>query len=338
MLKVLNDIHIGALRSGGTTLTSQWELRQHLLRKFKAMLPAPEAASDLMLLGDLFDAVNVPVRDVLDTYLMLTAWCKANPAQTLYVVAGNHDLSKTSNVMSSFDFLCALLSHSGVSAVSIKEPTMTPHGYVIPHLPNQGLFDAAISNTPACSVLYLHCNFDNNFAAQSDQSLNLSKEQVATLPVAGIVIGHEHKSRRVGKVWIPGNQIASSVSDWIGQRVKMYASVQDGVVVLNPITEPTEFIEVDWQAAANEPIEQKFIRITGNADASQATAVVSAISKLRQTSQAFVITNAVSIASEDNANAFESALDGVQSFSVLNALREIFTIEEMTVLEGLINA
>lgn len=333
MLTVLNDTHIGAVRSGGTTLNSQWELRQHLLRKFRGLLPV---RTDLMILGDLFDTVNVAIRDVLETYLILKDWCYANPENALYLVAGNHDISKTSNVLSSFDFLCKLLESSGVSAVCIKAPAMTPHGYVIPHLPNQVLFDEALLAMPTCEVCYLHCNYDNNFAAQSDQSLNLSREQAEALPAARIVLGHEHKSRRSAKVVIPGNQIASSVSDWIDQPNKMFVQVDAGVVSVLPIVEPVEFIELDWQAL--EVTDHKFIRVTGTAATEQAAAVVTAISKFRQTSQAYVVTNAVRIASADDDTVFEDALEGVAAFDVMTALREIFTLEEMTLLEGLPNA
>jgi DNA repair exonuclease SbcCD nuclease subunit len=331
VLKIINDTHIGAIRSGGTTLTSQWELRQSLGSKFKDLLPVGQ---DLMILGDLFDSTNVPIRDVLDTYFAIKAWSASSPNNKCWLVAGNHDLSKSSNVMASFDFLSALLADSCPAVISVKAPLMTPHGYIVPHLPSQALFDEALAAVPACEVLYLHCNYDNNFAAMSDQSLNLSKEAAAVLPVTSIVLGHEHKSKRVGKVFIPGNQIASSCSDWIGQRIKMQASVENGVVTLSPLPDTQEFAELDWQTL--EITDHKFIRVVGNATSDQAAAVVTAISKLRQSSQAYVITNGVSIAAEDGTAAvFENALEGVQSFSVMAALRELMTEEEMNKLETL---
>lgn len=333
MLTILNDTHIGAIRSGGTTLASQWELRQNLLHSFYSLLPSD---SDLMILGDLFDTVNIPIYDVLRTYKILKGWCIANPDNVLYLVPGNHDLSKSSNVLSSFDFLCYLLCDSNMSIVVVREAKMTPYGYVIPHLPNQELFNEALSLVPTCSVLFLHCNYDNKFAAQSDQSLNLSKEQADALPVTSIVFGHEHKSRRSGKAVIPGNQIASSVSDWLGQRTKMYAKVANGVVTLEQCPDwvtQDAFAELDWRSLTLTP--HKFIRVTGTATAEQAAAVVTAISKLRQESPAFVITNGVSIATSDDGDTFEQALDGVQAFSVMAALRELLTAEEMATLESL---
>lgn len=337
MLTVLNDVHIGCTRAGGTTLETQWLLRQHILHSFYSLLP-PE--TDLMLLGDLFDTVNAPIHDVLKTYQILKGWCVLNPDNTLYIVAGNHDLSRSSNVLSSFDFLCALLQDAGVRVCAIKQPTMTPYGYVVPHLPNQAIFDEALSLVPACNVLFLHCNYDNKFAAQSDQSLNLSKEQAELLPVQSLLFGHEHSSRRTGKAYIPGNQIASSVSDWLGQRAKMFATVDNsGTITLNQcpdwVTE-NGFRELDWQTL--ESVPHKFIRVTGTATADQAGAVVTAISKYRQISPAFVITNGVKIASSGDSEVFEQALDGVQAFSIMSALREFLTPEEITKIEGLANA
>jgi DNA repair exonuclease SbcCD nuclease subunit len=292
-----------------------------------------------MILGDLFDTVNVSIHDVLKTYQILKGWCILNPDNTLYLVAGNHDLSKSSNVLSSFDFLCALLQDVGVKVCVIKQPMMTPYGYVIPHLPNQSLFDEALALVPACAVLFLHCNYDSKFAAQSDQSLCLSKEQAEALPVSSILLGHEHSSRRTGKVYIPGNQIASSVSDWLGQRAKMFATVDNGVVTLTqcpPWVSENGFTELDWQSLV--PTPHKFIRVTGTATADQAGAVVTAISKYRQASPAFVITNGVRIASSGDSAVFEQALDGVQAFSIMSALREFLTPEEITKIEGLANA
>lgn len=331
MLTVLNDVHLGAIRSAGTTLTTQWELRRHLQTRFKALLPT---SGDLMILGDLFDAVNIPVIDVLECYFALKAWAAANPVSTCWLVSGNHDLSKSSNVMSSFDFLCALVSDSISTIKPVKSPTMTRYGYVIPHLPSQVLFDEALSAVPACAVLYLHCNYNNNFSAQSDQSLNLSKDQADALPAASIVIAHEHKARRIGKVFIPGNQVSSSCSDWIGQRIKMFATVTDNTVTLNPLPDTQEFLEPDWESLT--VTDHKFIRVTGTATALQAAAVVTAISKFRQASPALVITNGVSITqAEGSAEVFGNALHDAQAFSVMAALRELMTPEEMTILEAL---
>ena len=45
--------------------------------------------------------------------------------------------------------------------------------------------------------------------------LNISKEQVAALPVNRIISGHEHQYKLANKIILLGNQIATSVSDWV---------------------------------------------------------------------------------------------------------------------------
>jgi hypothetical protein len=332
MLTVLSDIHIGAIRAAGTTPVTQYALRQHVLSEFKRLLPA---TGDLLLNGDLLDQSNIPISDVLQTYIILNDWLRENPESKLYNSTGNHDASKTSTVLSSFQFLGKLLKLAHPDRyVHIEEPMMTPHGYVIPHLRNQDLFNYALEQVPECSFLFVHANFDNGFAAQSDQSLNVSREQAEICKARLIVFGHEHHKRIVGKVIIPGNQIATSVSDWLSPQDKGYVTITNGSLALihNAIREQ-EFVELDWRNL--EVSNHKFVRVSGEASGDEASDVVNAINAFRKKSDAFVITNAVTISTGSVKVDFDSTLASVQHFSVMDALKEIMTEEEMTVLEAL---
>lgn len=102
MLTVLNDCHLGANRSAGTTPSTKLILRQRLLDQFIELLPRD---SDLMILGDLFDTFDINPLDFYYTFTALNNWLIANPTKSLYLVAGNHDLSKTSTTVSSFELL-----------------------------------------------------------------------------------------------------------------------------------------------------------------------------------------------------------------------------------------
>lgn len=332
MLTVLNDVHIGAIRSAGTTPVSQFELRKHILAEFKRLLPE---SGDLLLNGDLFDTNNVPISDVLQTYLTLNTWLQEYPTAKLYNAAGNHDMSKTSNVLSSFQFLGKLLKLAYPARyIHVEEPVMTPYGYVIPHLRNQDLFNLALEQVPECDYLFVHANFDNGFAAQADQSLNVSKDQAEACKAKRIIFGHEHHKRMSGKVVIPGNQIASSVADWLSPQDKGYL-VLDGSAIrqVASATRDSQFAELDWKQLAD--CDKKFVRVVGDATAEDASAVVNAINKFRKTSEAFVITNAVNISTGESVVDFDSTLESVQHFSVMSALREFMTAEEMAVLEAL---
>lgn len=331
-LTVLNDTHIGAIRSAGTTTSSQYELRQAVLTDFKALLPT---SGDLLLLGDLFDTNNIPVSDVLATYIILNDWLRENQDSKLYNVTGNHDASKTSNVLSSFQFLGKLLKLAHPTRyVHVDEPLMTPHGYIIPHLRNQDIFNLALQDVPEVDYLFVHCNYDNHFAAQADQSLNISADQAQACKAKHIVFAHEHHGRMSGKVMVPGNQIATSVSDWLSKQDKRYLVIADGkpeYVICKQRKD--EFCELPWKNL--EETNHKFIKVTGEATAEEASEVVNLINKFRKRSNAFVITNSVVIDTGTVKVDFDSTLESVQQFSVMDALREIMTKEEMEVLEKL---
>lgn len=329
-LQILNDVHIGAIRSGGTTPSTALALRKKLLDDFQKLLPK---SKDLMLLGDLFDKANIPLADVLETYKILSKWLEENPDNWLFNVAGNHDLSGSSNVLSSFQFLGALLKHSFPDRyMHIEEPAYTPHGYVIPHLRNQDLFDLALEQAPAGKVLFVHANFESPFAQHSDQSLNFTREQVEKAKL--VVCAHEHQARSLKNVEIPGNQIASSVSDWLGAKTKRFLSLDEtGSYYTECARNFDEFIVQDWQDL--EDTGHIFVRVEGSATAEQASEVVTAINRFRKTSTALVITNAVKIISENSEVDFESTLSEVQGFNVMDALKSFLTAEELKIIESL---
>jgi len=333
MLTVLNDVHIGVLRSAGTTPESQWLLRQDVLICFKALLPN---CGDVLILGDLFDTGNVPIYDVLETYEILSAWLIAHPQSRLYSVAGNHDLNRTSTVLSSFQFLGKLLAGRFPNQyVHIEQPSMTPHGYVVPHLRNQDLFDAAIAAVPECKYLFLHCNYDNNFAAQSDQSLNLSKEQAEVCKAEKIVIAHEHHRRDFNRILIPGNQIGTSVSDWLPNVDKFLLEITEhGHSWICAATRTDNLIELNYRELTQTL--HKFVKVTGSVAAEELSGVLTTINKFRSKSPAFVVANGVTLLSEDGSTeVFSQALESVKKFSVLEALRVHLTEEEFKVVESL---
>lgn len=323
-LHVINDTHIGAIRSGGTNPNSAFALRTYILERFNALLDAA-SDGDLLINGDLFDTFSIPYIDLLATFDALIHWL--SNGHRLHLAAGNHDLSKTTSTMSSFQFLARLLGKH--PSVSVYEEPRRLDGYedisVIPHVANQDLFDLALTRVPKdTKYLFLHCNFNNKFAQQQDHSLNLSAEQAQALSVERIVLGHEHQRSMhlTGKVMVPGNQIPSSVADCLGNREKFMTVISDTKMEFVPVWEAKgSFERANWHELAKVPADAQFIRVEGEASASEAPAVVSLISKLRQKHTAFVITNAVAI--EGRKGDVEGAtLEKVQSFNVLEALMD----------------
>ncbi len=289
-----------------------------------------------MFLGDLFDSYEAPVWDVLQVYSILAKWKADHPDNYLYLVPGNHDLSKTSNVLGSFDMLAALLEDRFFDTVQVvKEPLDSAYGYIIPHLPNQAAFDAALAQVPERKFLFLHCNYDNNFAAQSDQSLNITKEQVDALPVQQVIIAHEHQNKASGKVRLPGNQIATSISDWQGCNYKYKTVIDDNGVAGSVIVAPkdTEYIEQPWDNP--QVTDHKFVRLVGSATAEQAPDVVNAVARFRAISPALVVGNGVQIATADGLGDFAASLESVQAFDVWSALSDVLETAEIETLKGL---
>ena len=187
---------------------------------------------------------------------------------------------------------------------------------VIPHVPNQELLESnleAALQIEGLHTLFLHCNFDNHFAAQTDHSLNLSAERAQQFAEKGaqLVLGHEHHGRHLGNARIIGNQIPSSIVDCLDpNKVKQYAVLEGRELTLHDFM-PVEdvFAEVDWQAETLP--DKQFIRVTGEATYEQASEVVQRIAEWRKSSDAFVITNAVKVGTLDT----QTALPDVQSAS-----------------------
>ena len=335
MLTVLNDLHIGVQRSSGTTPMTQWKLRQSVIAQADELIS--EVETDLMILGDLFDTHFVPFHDWLAAWQTLDTWLSRHRNRTLYLVAGNHDLSKTSTTIGSFQALGRVLSEKHFNVFVVLEPQEVPHGYIIPHLPNQDLFDQALSQVPDnTAALFLHCNYDNNFAVQSDQSLNLSAAAAEKLPDMHIVIAHEHQTRLLGKrIWIPGNQIATSVSDCMGTDKKRKLVIENGQPRFVEVCPVDNLItRMDWRELA--PVATPFVRVEGMAKSSEGADVVARISKYRSGSDALVITNAVKIEVEGGlAEQFAVSLESAKAFDVMAALKQLLTEEEFAIVSEL---
>jgi metallophosphoesterase superfamily enzyme len=335
-LVVINDLHIGVVRSAGTTPETQLKLREYAIAQLEALLP--KDGSNCMILGDLFDSINIPLQDLFKTYKVLSTWLDTHKPSFLYNVMGNHDMAKSSNVTSSFTMLGWLLS-SHTNYYHIDRPHLLPYGYVIPHVRNQDLFDVELARVPECNVLFLHCNYDNHFAAQSDQSLNVSYDQVTKLPAKTIFFAHEHHPRKIGNVFIPGNQFATSVSDWLQQTDKTFSVVtQEGEIQsVSWGSKAAAFAEVDWKELASAQPTQHFVRVVGTATSEESAAVVSAIAQFRKSSTAYVVANGVTITGADGMELgnFADTLEAVKGFSIMDSLKTLVTEEEYKILESL---
>ena len=337
-IAILNDCHIGAIRASGTTPQTALALRRYALAKFVELVnQIMEQGSDLIINGDLFDSYQIPLSDALQVTETLQTFLKQG--RKLYLLPGNHDLSKDSSKLSTFEFIGRILKRSGAVYQS-EAGFLTEDVYAIPHRPNQDLFDYDLSQVPECKYLLLHCNWDNGFAKESDHSLNLSADVAKTLPVQHIIMGHEHSraAHLKGKVVICGNQWPMSVSDCLDVQDKVFATLGPATVDFSVTWERSQFQQVDWQHVHELRDDALFVRITGFAEEAQASEVVDTVARLRKVSSAFVITSAVKITGSTQDLDISEALasvEEVKAFDVMAALKSKLAAEQVAVLESL---
>lgn len=349
---LVNDLHLGVQRTGGTTIESALALRQYLLNATEQLIAA-HTDKDLIINGDLFDAFAVPLWDLLGAHRILRQWLVATEVSwnRLYLGRGNHDWSKDSTKLSSFDLLGQILrAEFGERVGVVTEPMQLESGlWMIPHMPNQEAFNealAAAEKLESCLVL-LHANYDNNFATASDHSLNVSKEQAARIVArdCALVFGHEHQARRAqgGQVYITGNQFPSSVADCLGNpenekhaHVLEFDGVADWQVLPVKTWDADDFAEIDWQAPAADSAA-RFVRVVGTATTEQAADMVSVIAKLRQRSTAFVVANAVKVEGVADMADLPASMEDVRAFDVLGFLLEQLEPAQADVVKRLLS-
>lgn len=315
-LMIINDLHLLAKRSGGTTPQSSKALTDWVLQQFQQLLNCAQQ-QDLLINGDLFDSAQ-PAPTTFrqpETYLAINAqtfvfqqllnWCQTNPYNTLYLAAGNHDLPRNDGLPSAFGTLCDTLQMCVDNVVRIDgEVFRQPEkGFcVVPHFANQTLFDEALEQAlqSGCPYVFVHANYDNHFAAQSDHSLNICAQTAQRFKEAGqtLVFAHEHHGRELDNVKVIGNQIPTSIADCLDHNPsKKFARLcyeNKQLKYKDFLDIYSVFAEVDW-TCDSLPADVKFIRVSGNASYEQAAEVVRKIAQWRNQSDAFVISNAVQI-------------------------------------------
>ena len=342
---VINDLHIGVSRVAGTTPESAKQLRRYLQDEFAVLLD--KGFDRIIINGDLTDEFDIPLSEALDVYALLDGFMAESARREVILACGNHDLSKDSSKLGTVQFIGSLLEMKYPGRFGlVTQPTTVDDFHIIPHVVNQARFDLALEQVPDCKYLFLHCNYDNNFAAEAEHSLNLSREQGKELTARGItvVLGHEHQGRTAwkGKLIVVGNQFPSSISDCLshgdGQLDgKKHALVIDdnGHHLIETWRVEGNSVAVDWRDLIMFAGEHKFIRVNGNADAEEAAEVIKAIANYRKASSAFVVTNAVKIAQLVDVDGLEVSAEDVRNVDVISMLLESLTEEQAAVVRQL---
>lgn len=344
---ILNDVHLGVQRKGGTTPATQEALRNYLFTSFEEAL-VDSREQRLCILGDLFDDFEVSARDWVQAYQILQDRCV--DGKSLVLVAGNHDVSPKANRVSSFQMLCTVLhSQFGpdfVQIVGIDETKLVdPHVWALAHCSNQDIFDAKIVEllevVNSGDRVLLHANYDNNFAAVSDHSLNVSEHQAKAFAAKGATLyfAHEHQARTAlgGSVVVFGNQWPTSVADCLNNDQKFAHVMAGGVTRIETWSMGASegYCTLDWHALDVKDMDAKFIKIVGDATSTEAGEVINAIAKFRSRSTAFVITNGVKIDGIVEAEALPESFEAAKAFDVMSFIKENTTPEEYAVVLSL---
>lgn len=350
----INDLHIGVERVAGTTPQTMARLRNELGASIEGLVMA-HLDKHLLINGDAFDSFNVEISEIFRLLEILSKWLEGSYVdalggdQTVVAISrGNHDISKDSSRMSAFDFLCAVLkARYGGRVIVVVEPgcAVFPGHYVIPHMPNQALFDEAIETAikyaQSPCYLHLHANWDNDFAVEADHSLNLSYAQAKRLVDAGyhLVFGHVHQQAEpMRNVTVVGNQFPTSIADCMGNNTKRAFVFHPDMSREEITTWEAEgsFVQIDWKLLDETPAWADFVRVTGLAKQSEAAAMLQAVSKFRQVAPCYVVSSAVKIEGLDDVAELEVAATEMKKLDVLAYLYEQLDPEQAAAVKDLL--
>lgn len=348
---IINDAHLGAQRTGGTTPQSAQALRDGVRDNLSRFL-YQHKGEHVLCNGDLLDRFEIDSGELIEAYEVFSNWLCSGLLNKLTLVMGNHDASAKGNKVSSFHLLSHFLSAQHPHQFRMIDHTdgfcqVSGNVFAISHQMNQDLF--ALEVEKACATkhegeyLLLHANIKNTFAEHSDHSLNLTDDLLAKLMIAGwtLIVGHEHQSYtlRGGRVIVVGNQWPTSVSDCIGEKSKNALVVTETSCFTVPTWQAEgNYAEIDWRDIAEHAGEEKFIRVVGEATSAESADVIAIISRFRQKSDAYVISNAVKI---EGAEAFSdmasTSLEDVRGFDVLAAIYSELTPAECDTVKELLS-
>ena len=356
-LWVFSDLHLGVQRTGGTTPTSADALRNFSHRKHANLLDLAGEHDTVLINGDLTDQFNIDLGQAIEVYAVAAECLNAKPSMKLVWSVGNHDLSKDSSKLGTVAFIGRLLEGSFPGRFKLITQAQAleshPGAWVIPHVANQDLFELELNRIPDdAKVIFLHVNLDHAIAGQSDHSLNLTRDRARDLVKAGktLVLGHEHQGRTIlgDKVIVVGNQFPTSVSDCLRHGDAQKDGMKYALAIEQNLEDmelvPTWSVkdqdggyrEVDWRDLASIPdTAQIFVRVAGKADASEAAEVIKEISKLRQRSDAYVITNAVKVGVVDGDDEIEASIEEIKAVSVIEILLSMLDEPQQAVVREL---
>lgn len=271
MLIVYTDPHLGLQRAAHTTPESKKRLQDAqfaVVEKIHAMKGNAEAngygeTDELICVGDFFDTYSNPEEVIQRAAPLLSEVDKC--------LSGNHDVVGRESKSGSLELLDSILPRGPECKLEVID---APYGKpaarswinwthrcsltFVPHVATGPLFDEALElamaeldkvkqvdnqilstdNTLLEHYLFLHCNYDNEHAAEKEATLNLSKEDAQVLLDHGftfIVLGHVHQPSEHlgGRVIVLGNTHPTGFGDLGDKRIMLIGS--QGLPMFEPV-------------------------------------------------------------------------------------------------------
>lgn len=312
MYLIIADIHQGLKRKTGVTAESLEQFENDKIKSLVALL-AQHEDKEVIVAGDLFDSHNVSLHSVLQVASTLL-----DHPKKVWIIAGNHDLSKNTLKMSSLQFLSEWVTMHSTNVEVIFKPTpIGPNHEIlaVPHMPNQELFDEALKHDTA-DILITHCNYENGFAVEKDHSLNLTKKQAKKFKM--VISGHEHNARTVGNVHMLGSFAPCNVGEAASVKCSHVLDPQR-MSLTTEGQSPHTYQEAHWKDM-DAALSVDFLKIVGEATAAEAPTVLSAVAALRKKSSAYMIQNSVTVESIELGDVEGASFESVNTMELLGSI------------------
>ncbi|MEI6557962.1 MAG: metallophosphoesterase [Rhodospirillaceae bacterium] len=129
---LLGDPHLGRSTRAGTPLHRLGDREKMVWEDFETSFRGDFDVHVCM--GDLFDRPNMPLKLILDVYKV---YVEADPSKKLILLAGNHDLTKSSDGVSAFDILEEMLSKERGVIVVKGAPDIYDNRLFVPYHPTK---------------------------------------------------------------------------------------------------------------------------------------------------------------------------------------------------------
>ena len=189
-IQTIGDVHLGRVFKTGVPLDRRGDREGEVWDTFKDQVRAP--GSDLkVIMGDLFDEFVVPPEVVIGA-----AMCLHEATAPVIILRGNHDASRNSEKMSSFDLLMALVGQNPNIQFAAGEAPLVQGGRAFfGWHPFVSAAEMAEKLPDDGSVTEVYGHWDTTLHTENDHNL-IPLEGFARKGVQRVFTGHIHKAER----------------------------------------------------------------------------------------------------------------------------------------------